>query len=125
MPPGDARQAAERRGRRAETLAALFLMLKGYRILDRRFRCREGEIDLVMRRGRTVAFVEVKARPDEATGLEAISVPARRRIVRAASFWLAARPEVADFSLRFDVVTVAPRRLPRHWPAAFDAAGLG
>lgn len=54
---------AERRGRQAETIAGWWLRLKGYRIVGRRVRCARGEVDLVARRGRTVAFVEVSSAP--------------------------------------------------------------
>ena len=70
------RRLAERRGRRAETLAAWYLRLKGYRILARRYRTPVGEIDLIVRRGRLVAFVEVKRRPTEAEAAEAVTRPA-------------------------------------------------
>jgi putative endonuclease len=112
------RRRAEAWGRRAERRAALFLTLKGYRILSRRHRTPWGEIDLVIRRGGTLAFVEIKARRGEAEGLEAITPTARRRIARAAEAFLAgfpARPE----AIRFDVVVVMPRRLPRHLPGAW------
>jgi putative endonuclease len=108
------RQAAERRGRRAETLAAWLLRAKGYRILARRFRVAAGEIDLITRRGRTIAFVEVKARADHAAALEAVSPQQRRRIAAAAEGWLARRGDAAGCALRFDVVAVLPGRLPLH-----------
>jgi putative endonuclease len=117
------RRAAERRGRRAETLAAWLLRLKGYRVLARRHRTAVGEIDLVVRRGRVVAFVEVKARGTLAEAAEAVTAAGRGRIARAAALWLAAHPEAAALTLRFDVVVAAPGRLPRHLAGAFDAGG--
>jgi putative endonuclease len=119
-----ARQDAERRGHRAETLAAWFLRLKGYRILARRWRTPVGEIDLVARRGRLVAFVQVKQRASEADAAEAVTATAQRRIARAASAWLAAHPAAANLDLRFDVVVCVPGRLPRHIAGAFDATGI-
>src|SRR3954469_9077676 len=117
-----ARVAAFRTGVSAEARAAAYLMMKGYRILARRFRTPYGEIDIVARRRNLVAFVEVKARAslDEA----AYAVPPRQqqRIVAAAEAWLMAHPEHADFDLRFDAMLIAPRRLPRHLLAAFDAS---
>ncbi|WP_031551278.1 YraN family protein [Parvularcula oceani] len=107
------RVAAERAGRRAETLAALLLRLKGYRILERRFRCHAGEIDLIARRGRLVAFVEVKARADHAAALLSVTPRARRRIEAAATAWQAQRLRTLDAPVRFDIVTVAGA-LPRH-----------
>jgi len=108
------RQAAERRGHGAERLAAVLLRLKGYRILAQGFRLPVGEIDLVARRRGIVVFVEVKRRGDMIGAIESISTRQRRRIARAAEAFIAGRPELAALSLRFDVVLVAPRRLPRH-----------
>ncbi len=122
-PEGAARRSAERRGRRAETLAAWLLRLKGYRILARRTRTPVGEIDIIARRGRLVAFVEVKQRPSEAEAVQAVTAAGRRRIARAASLWLAGHPAASALDLRFDVVICVPGRLPRHIPHAFDADG--
>jgi putative endonuclease len=108
------RQAAERRGRGAERLAALLLRLKGYRILAQGFRLPVGEIDLIAARRGIVAFVEVKRRGDVVSAIEAISTRQRRRIAHAAEAFMATRPDLAARSQRFDVVLVAPRRLPRH-----------
>jgi len=117
------RRAAEERGRRAEAIVAWYLRLKGYRVLARRFRTPVGEIDLVVTRGRVIAFVEVKARASLTEGVEAVTATGQRRIARAAALWLAAHPAAADRDLRFDVVVAAPARLPRHIVGAFDAAG--
>jgi putative endonuclease len=117
------RRAAERRGRRAETLALWYLRAKGYRLLARRYRTPVGEIDLIVARGRTVAFVEVKARPTDAEAAEAATPSGRRRIARAAAMWLASHPEAAERDLRLDVIVAVPRRLPRHIMGAFDADG--
>jgi putative endonuclease len=119
----DERRAAEERGRRAEAVAAWYLRAKGYRVLARRYRTPVGEIDLVVARGRVIAFVEVKARPSLAEGAEAVTATGRRRIARAAALWLAAHPDAARRDLRFDVIVAAPGRLPRHITGAFDAAG--
>jgi putative endonuclease len=119
------RQRAEGRGRRAEAIAAWFLRLKLYRILARRYRTPAGEIDLIARRGRTIVFVEVKQRPSEAEGLDAVTRTARRRISRAADLWIAAHPAAAGFEQRFDIVIAVPRRLPRHLIAVFGRDGAG
>ncbi|MCJ9429879.1 YraN family protein [Kordiimonas marina] len=116
------RKDAERRGRRAETLAAAWLSLKGYHIVARRFRGRTGEIDLIARRGRRIAIVEVKARARRETALEAISTTQRQRIERAASEWLARQPQ-GVFSLRFDVIAIVPWRLPAHIMDAWRPTG--
>ncbi len=106
----------------AETRAAAFLMAKGYRILARRFRTPHGEIDLVAKRRNLVAFVEVKARATLDDAAYAVTPRQQRRIIDAAQAWLMAHPEQAEFELRFDAVLIAPRRLPRHLLAAFDAS---
>ena len=107
------RRERERRGRRAETLAAWWLRLKGWRILARRVRTPLGEVDLIARRGRTVAFVEVKARgSDDEAGL-ALDEWRLRRVVAAAGA-LAHRYAGPDDDIRIDAIFVLPGRLPRH-----------
>jgi putative endonuclease len=109
-----ARRRAYGRGRRAEAVAAWWLRGKGYRIVARDFRVPVGEIDVIARRGRVLAVVEVKARDTLAAAGEAVAPRQRRRIARAAAAFLQRRPELATLDLRFDVVLIAPRRLPRH-----------
>jgi putative endonuclease len=121
--PDPRRRAAERRGRRSEIFAAAFLMAKGYRLLDRRFKTPLGEIDLVMRRGRAIVFVEVKQRSGAGDAREAVTAASRRRIARAAELWLARNGAGSAVDYRFDVVIVAPGRLPRHYRGLFDANG--
>ena len=116
------RVAAFRTGLSAEARAAAFLMAKGYRILAKRFRTPYGEIDLVARRRNLVAFVEVKARATLDDAAYAVTPRQQRRIIDAAQAWLMAHPEHAEFELRFDAMLIAPRRLPRHLLAAFDAS---
>ena len=119
----DGRRRAQRRGLRGETLAVWYLRLKGYRILARRLRSAVGEIDVVAARGRTVAVIEVKARPDAATAAEAANPRQRARIARAARLFLAGRPEFAGHAVRFDLMLVSPGRWPRHVPDAWRARG--
>lgn len=107
------------RGRAAEWLAALALRMKGYRIVDRNFRCRAGEIDIVARKGDLIAFVEVKARASEQGALDAVGIRAQRRIANAAGLWIGRRRDAARLSWRFDIVAVLPWRWPRHFPDAF------
>ena len=116
------RQIAFRFGLSAESRAAAFLVAKGYRILARRFRTPVGEIDLVVRRAGVLVFVEVKARETFDAAAEAIGKRQQNRIIAAARSWLAAHPDDAWVEMRFDVVLVVPRRLPRHIVAAFDAS---
>ena len=109
------RQAAEKRGRSAETIACWYLRLHGWRILARRARVRGGEVDIVARRGRTVAFVEVKARAtDDAAGMALDHYRLRR--VAAAAELLAQRYARPGDDIRIDAVFVVPRRWPRHLP---------
>jgi putative endonuclease len=129
MPPSPARpknsyrRFAERAGRRGEFWAGLLLRLKGYRILARRVKTPVGEIDLIARRGGLTVFVEVKARGfshEEGAALGAVD---RRRIGRAAQFWLARHPAAAAGDCRFDVIFLAPFAPPRHIVNAFDVTG--
>ena len=117
-----ARVAAFRTGISAETRAAAFLMAKGYRILAKRFRTPYGEIDLVARRRNLLAFIEVKARASLDEAACAVTPRQQARIIAAAQAWLMAHPEHADFEMRFDAMLIAPRHLPRHLLAAFDAS---
>ena len=116
------RVAAFRTGVSAEARAAAFLMAKGYRILAKRFRTPYGEIDLVARRRNLIAFIEVKARATLDDAAYAVTPRQQRRIIDAAQGWLVAHPEHAEFDMRFDVMLIAPKRLPRHLLAAFDAS---
>ncbi len=108
------RRKAWRYGRLAEWACAAMLRLKGYRILARRLKTPVGEIDLVARRGGTIAFVEVKARAELATAAASISGAQRRRIVRAAAAFLQARPGLDRLDCRFDVMLVRPWHPPVH-----------
>jgi putative endonuclease len=109
------REAAERRGRAGESLAALWLRLKGYRILARRVKTHAGEIDLVAAAPfGPVCFIEVKARAHARLAAESVADGQRTRIARAANLYLAARPALAGRGMRFDIVALAPRRLPVH-----------
>src|SRR3569833_2812595 len=116
------RVAAFRTGISAESRAAAYLMAKGYRILAKRYRTPHGEIDLVARRRNLIAFVEVKARASLDDAAYAVTPRQQQRIINAAQGWLVTHPEHAEFELRFDAVLIAPRRLPRHLLAAFDAS---
>jgi putative endonuclease len=116
------RVAAFRTGLSAESRAAALLMAKGYRILAKRFRTPHGEIDIVAKRRNLLAFVEVKARATLDEAAFAVTPRQQARIIDAAQAWLVAHPEHAEFELRFDAILIAPRYLPRHLLAAFDAS---
>jgi putative endonuclease len=107
------RAQAERRGRRSETLAAWYLRLKGWRILARRVKTPRGEVDLVARRGRALAFVEVKWRRTAAELDFAIDEYRLRRVAAAAEA-IAPRYVRAGDVQRIDVLLLAPGRIPRH-----------
>ena len=117
-------QAAERRGRWAERMCIIRLAVTGWRILARRHAGPRGtglgEIDLVARRGRVIAFIEVKARPRRELGLFAVSVTQQRRIARAAAVFLAKRPDLADCTARFDVMIVGPGLWPYRLAHAWE-----
>jgi putative endonuclease len=119
--PRPERVAAFRVGLSAESRAAAYLIAKGYRILARRFRTPVGEIDIVARRRDVLVFVEVKARAKLDDAAEAVTDRGKRRIVAAAEAWLAAHPDDVNRAMRFDAMLVAPGKLPRHIPGAFEA----
>ena len=124
--PGESRRAAERRGRGAEAAAAWLLRLKGYRILARDLRTPVGEIDLIARRGRVLALIEVKTRATRDQAAAAISPRQRQRIARAGEAFLARRPDLAALDLRFDALLLAPGRWPLHVVDAWrPEEGLG
>jgi len=116
------RQDAWRGGRWAESLAVWRLRCTGHRILARNWRSPVGEIDIVARRGKILAIVEVKHRPDVARALEAISSRQQARLVRAALAFQARRPDCAGLTLRFDVIAVGQGRWPRHLKEAWRPA---
>ncbi len=131
MPRGDSpsakpvarpeKQVAFRLGISAESRAAALLVAKGFRILARRWRSPVGEIDIVARRRRLLVFVEVKARETLDDAAESVTPRQRQRIVAAAEAWLATYPQKSIQDMRLDAILVAPGKLPRHIPAAFDA----
>jgi putative endonuclease len=118
-------------GKWGEERAAVFLRLKGYRILERNYRVPQGEIDLIALKNGVVVFVEVKSRKGRAQGtpLEAVSPHKVRRLSAAAALYLAQRPGPST-SCRFDVVTLGPEKnwmglgKLRHFENAFAAEGF-
>jgi putative endonuclease len=115
------RQRAQRRGRVAEWLCLWHLRLRGWRIVARGWRCPSGEIDILARRRGVLAAIEVKSRREFDAAASALAPRQRRRITRAAEAFLLSRPDLAALDLRFDLMLVAPLRLPRHWPSAWRA----
>jgi putative endonuclease len=109
------RQLAEKRGRGAETLACWYLRLKGWRILARRARVPGGEVDIIARRGRILAFVEVKARASADAAAFALDLYRLRRVAVAAER-LAPRYMRDGDDVRLDALFIVPGRIPRHLP---------
>lgn len=114
------RQAAFRTGLSAESRAAALLVAKGFRIVARRWKSPVGEIDVVARRRALLVFVEVKARRNLDEAAESVTPRQRQRIAAAAEAWLATYPDESIRDIRFDAILVAPGKLPRHIPAAFE-----
>jgi putative endonuclease len=96
-------------GRRGEDIAAVYLRLKGYKVLERNYRVPQGEIDLVCRKGDTIVFVEVKRRKTLSKGspLEAVTSQKRSRLSAAGAVYLA-RHSGETLNARFDVVALSP-----------------
>ncbi|MGF9565376.1 YraN family protein [Neorhizobium sp. JUb45] len=115
----ESRRRAERRGHWSEYLAAVFLLLKGYRILSLRYKAKSGEIDIIVRKRDLVAFVEVKARRAEGLAIDAVGYETQKRIRAASDQWLSRRRDAHLLTLRYDVVAVLPGRFPKHFQDAF------
>ncbi|MDR6624811.1 YraN family protein [Caulobacter segnis] len=113
--------AARKLGRRAEVLAALWLMVKGYRILGFRLATPLGEIDLLAQRGDVLAVVEVKQRTTIEDALDAVTPNQRDRLRRAAAHLTAHRAGLRALETRLDLIALSPGRAPRHLPNAWGA----
>ncbi|MCO5732700.1 YraN family protein [Rhizobium sp. SSA_523] len=113
------RRKAERDGRHAELFAALFLRLKGYRIIALRYRTPVGEIDIIARKGSLVAFVEVKLRRSSGEAVDAVGLATQQRIRAAGNRWLMQQRDAHLLSLRFDIIAMQQWTLPRHFVDAF------
>jgi putative endonuclease len=113
------REQAERRGRFAEHVALWYLRCKGYRLLAKRFKTPTGEIDLIMRKGDTTAFIEVKARRTVDGSILAVTGWQTRRIASASASWMARDPKAAMTACRFDIVAVPSYLWPTHIQNAF------
>ena len=125
IPPPEARRA---QGGAAEDRACRHLEGAGFTIVDRNFRTRGGEIDIVARKGDVLVFVEVRSREDADFGTpeESVTPAKRRRIVAAARRYLSNVPPSSWREARFDVIAIegsGEAAVLRHYPAAFDAKG--
>lgn len=117
--PDRGRVRAERRGRFSEYVAALYLLMKGYRIVAMRYRSRGGEVDIIARRGAVIALVEVKARGSAERAVDAVGFSSQQRIRSAGDHWLSRQRDAAALSVRCDIVAVVPGRWPTHFKDAF------
>jgi putative endonuclease len=108
------RLKAETAGRRAEQLAAFYLQLKGYVILDRRVKTGRGEVDLIVRRGKILAFVEVKMRTKPSDPATLLAPRQRNRIVNGATGWAGQRAWASQCAWRYDLIVIVPWRWPDH-----------
>ena len=102
------------KGLQAESFAKFYLRLKGYRILAERFKTPVGEIDLIVKRGRQLVFIEVKLRKTVSAAAEAVHTKNQSRVRRSAELYLQKHMEYTGYELRFDAVVLAPYAWPRH-----------
>jgi len=121
MQQSERRKRARRRGLRAETLAAAYLRLKGYRIVKKNYKSNLGEIDLIAFKRKTLVFVEIKWRPNPVEAVNAITRYQQERILKAAEGFIARHPRFAGCGLRFDAILLSPWRWPRHLAGAWDS----
>jgi putative endonuclease len=105
----------------AEFMAGIYLMARGYWIIKRRYKTSGGEIDIIARRGKVVAMIEVKRRADVNAALESVSPKNRRRVVNAARYFLAAHPQFNNMHVRFDIIAVGWPFYWRHLDNAWQA----
>ena len=106
-------------GKRAEWLALIYLLFKGYRPVARRYKCPAGEVDLIVARRNLVVFVEVKYRADRDTAAFSITLKQQSRIIRAAQYWTLKNQRNYPQEMRFDAILLAPWRWPMHIENAF------
>ena len=118
-PAKNKKQRAYLRGKWAEYIAAFWLIIKGYRILAMRYKTPHGEVDIIARRGRVIAFIEVKARPDYETAKLSITPQQRSRIAAGAALFLKRRPRLAKLTPRYDIIAIMPKKLPKHVAGAW------
>lgn len=113
------KQSGHQKGMTAETVAALYLRVKGYKILERRFRTHLGEIDIIAKRYGVIAFIEVKLRGTHEDAMEAVHRVNQDRVRRAAELYLSRHIAYTVFETRFDALVMAPGKLPQHIMNAF------
>lgn len=104
----------------AEWVACALIWLKGYQILHRRFKCQQGEIDIVATRGKALAIIEVKYRKTHDLGLSCLSEKQKSRLIAATRFLLARKSDYASLQPRFDLIIVSAKMWPHHILNAWD-----
>lgn len=114
------KKTGHQKGLWAELRAAAYFRLRGWRILARRYKTAQGEIDLVVERGTMLAFVEVKLRPTLVEGAEAIHFRNQQRVRAAAELYLQANPQYNNHDMRFDALVITPGRQLSHLEAAWN-----
>lgn len=112
---------AYKKGHAVEALAALYLRLKGYKIIKMRFKTPGGEIDIIARRKNQIVFVEVKGRGEMQAALESVTVRNQSRVEKAARYFIAQHPQLAGFDMRFDAIVFAPPFSFQHLDNAWAA----
>jgi len=117
------KQAYVKAGRRAEHLACLYLRLKGYHILERRFKVRQGEVDIIARKGPVIAMVEVKQRRSEIAAENSVSFENQSRLMDAAEIYINRQRDLrnTEFELRYDFLYIIGRWKIRHITNAFQS----
>ncbi|MGH1352083.1 MAG: YraN family protein [Methyloligellaceae bacterium] len=103
------------KGHLAEALASLYLMLKGYRILARRYKTRAGEIDIIALRGKRLAFVEVKLRSDLEKALGALTRYQEKRIIASSKYWIRKNCYYKEFNIAYDYIALVPWKKLSHF----------
>lgn len=116
------RRSSERYGRLAEIVAAVMLLLRGYRLIGWRFKTRQGEIDLIGVRGRRLVFVEVKARATAEAADVALASRQANRVADAAEAFLARQPRLMHHDISLDAILISWDRWPRYVPHALEAS---
>ncbi len=112
------RQKSELLGRLAEYFAIIFMFFKGYRLLQYRYKCPYGEIDLIFKHGNIVVFCEVKYRSDAEQLFFSLGDRQKQRIKKAANFWMGQK-KIVDYNARFDFIGLTFANKPAHIIAAF------
>ena len=123
MPSSSNKISHYKHGIWAEYYAAAFLMMKGYRIMRSRYKTKVGEVDLIAKRGKTLAFIEVKYRQNQTQAIYAVLPKAQSRIRRSAEQYLSSLPAKESLNMsqeiRFDVIGITPKLTIRHIENAF------